>query len=370
MNNRSFDLRDPDDPEQRRTIALIFVLGSILVTGAIAIAQSHDISAGAHYAPVKEIPIGGAGGWDYLSVDPDAHRLYVSHGTKIVVVDTEQSTVAGEIADTPGVHGFAIADDLGRGFSSNGREDKVSIVDLKTLQTIQKVGTAGNPDAIMYEPTTHEVYAMNGRGQSATVIDGKSGAVVATIPLEGKPESAVADSDAHRVYINIEDKSTIAVVDSAKHAVVASWPIAPGEEATGIALDRTNHRLFVGCGNKLMLMLDSGNGKVVAQVPAGEGVDATWFDPATHLAFSSAREGIVTIAKEESADKLVTVQTLKTARGSRTMALDPKTHRIYLAAADFGPPAQAGAAGPAGRPQPVADTFRVLVFGPEGASPH
>jgi YVTN family beta-propeller protein len=349
-----------------RLVALLLTLGTIVISGSTTLTDSNAPASSAAYAPVKEIPIGGAGGWDYLSIDPDAHRLYVSHGTKIVVVDTDQNTVVGEIADTPGVHGFAIAADLGRGFSSNGREDKVSIVDLKTLQTIQKVGTAGNPDAITYLPATHEVYAMNGRGQSATVIDGKTGAVVTTIPLGGKPESAVADAKASRLYINIEDKSTIAVVDTKAHAVVATWPIAPGEEATGIAFDDQNHRLFVGCSNKMMLMLDSTNGKVVTSVPAGDGIDATWFDADTRLAFSSAREGVVTIAKEESADTLVTVQTLKTAPGSRTMALDPKTHRIYLAAANFGPPAQPGATGAPGRPQAVPETFRVLVFGMEG----
>jgi DNA-binding beta-propeller fold protein YncE len=179
----------------------------------------------------------------------------------------------------------------------------------------------------------------------------------------------VADSKGNRLYVNIEDKSTIAVVDTNTHAVVATWPIAPGEEATGMAFDSRNHRLFVGCGNKMMLMLDSTSGKVVATVPAGAGVDATWFDPETHLAFSSAREGVVTIAKEESPDKLVTMQTLKTAQGSRTMALDPKTHRIYLAAANFGPPAQPGASGAPGRPQAIAETFRVLVYGMEGSSP-
>lgn len=319
------------------------------------------------YAPLKEIPIGGAGGWDYLSVDPAAHRLYVSHGTKIVVIDTAADTVVGEIGDTPGVHGFAIAADLGRGFASNGREDKVSIVDLKTLQTIQKVGTAGNPDAIIYVPTTQEVYAMNGRGQSATVIDAKSGGIVATIPLAGKPESAAADTSANRLYINIEDRNSIAVVDTKAHTVVANWPIAPGEEATGMAFDRASHRLFVGCGNKMMLMVDSTNGKVISSVPAGDGIDATWFDPATHLAFSSAREGVVTIAKEESPATLVVKQTLKTAQGSRTMTLDPETHRIYLAAASFGPPAQPGASGAPGRPQAVPETFRVLVFAPTGS---
>ena len=176
----------------------------------------------------KEISIGGEGGWDYLSVDPAAHRLYVSHATHIVVIDTQAGKVVGDIPDTPGVHGFAIASDLGRGFSSNGRENKVGIVDLKTLKLIQKVDTGENPDAILYEPARKEVYAFNGRGKSATVIDAQSGKVVATVPLEGKPESGQADSKAGKVYVNMEDLNAIKVIDTATHKVTETWPIAPG----------------------------------------------------------------------------------------------------------------------------------------------
>jgi DNA-binding beta-propeller fold protein YncE len=200
-----------------------FTLVGILVAGSSAFAQSTGTSVAPVYAPVKEIPIGGAGGWDYLSVDPDAHRLYVSHGTKIVVVDTEQNTVVGEITDTPGVHGFAIASDLGRGFSSNGREDKVSIVDLKTLQTIQKVGTAGNPDAITYEPTTHEVYAMNGRGQSATVIDANHGAGsedAPHLPRGGEFRSSGASRSERRAWPAAGDPGDV------PSAGVRAWRVA------------------------------------------------------------------------------------------------------------------------------------------------
>src|SRR6195256_6197138 len=202
------------------------------------------------YHAGKEIAVGGEGGWDYLSIDPAAHRLYVSHATKVVVIDTQANKVAGEIPDTPGVHGFAIAADLGRGFSSNGRENKASIVDLKTLKLIQKVDTGENPDAIIYEPGRKEVYTMNGRGKSATVIDAQSGKVVATIPLEGKPEFAQADPKAGKVYVNIEDLNAIKVIDTATHKVTATWPIAPGETASGMAIDLDNHRLFIGCDNK------------------------------------------------------------------------------------------------------------------------
>jgi DNA-binding beta-propeller fold protein YncE len=309
------------------------------------------------YHLLKEIPIGGEGGWDYLAVDPASRRLYVSHATKIVVIDLDKDQVVGEIADTPGVHGFAVASDLGRGFSSNGREAKVSIVDLKTLQTIAKVDTGENPDAIVYEPGRQEVYAFNGRGRSVTVFEARSGKVTATIPLGGKPEFAVVDPQAARIYNNLEDTHEVAVIDTTAHAVAARWPIAPGEGASGMAIDLLHHRLFLGCGNKRMLMLDSTSGAVVTSVPIGEGVDANAFDPGTQLAFSSNGEGTVTIAREEAPDRLTVVQTLATARGARTMVLDPKTHRIYLSTAQLAP------ATGAGRPTAVPGTFKVLVFG-------
>jgi len=311
------------------------------------------------YHAAKEIAIGGEGGWDYLNIDPAAHRLYVSHATHAVVIDTTTGKVVGDIPDTPGIHGVAIAADLGRGFTSNGRENKASIFDLKTLKLIQKVDTGENPDAILYEPAKKEIYTMNGRGKSATVIDAQSGKVVATIPLEGKPESAQADSKAGKVYVNIENMNAIQVIDTATHKVAATWPIAPGEAATGMAFDPATHRLFVGCDNKLMLMLDSITGKVIYSVPVGEGVDSTWFDPATKLAFTSNGEsGTVTVAREESPSLLKVVQTLKTRPGARTMTLDPSTHTIYLAATDYEPQP----AGVKGRPKAVVGTFRVLTY--------
>jgi DNA-binding beta-propeller fold protein YncE len=331
---------------------------AVLAIAGLAAAGSVHAQDGP-YRFSKEIAIGGEGGWDYLSVDSAAHRLYVTHATKIVVIDTQANKVVGEITDTPGVHGFAIVADLGRGFSSNGRENKVSIVDLKTLKTLQKVDTAENPDAILYEPSKKEVYAFNGRGKSATVIDAQSGKVVATIPLEGKPEAGQADSKAGKVFVNIEDLNAIKVIDIATHKVSATWPIAPGESASGMAIDLDNHRLFLGCDNKLMLMVDSTSGKVIYSVPIGEGVDSNWFDPATKLAFaSSGGSGTVTIAHEDSPNLLKVVQTLKTTRGARTMALDPVTHTMYLAATDYEPQAP----GSKERPKAVAGSFKVLVY--------
>lgn len=319
-------------------------------------------AAGETYSFVKEIPVGGEGGWDYLLVDESARRLYVSHASKVVVIDLDKESVVGEITDTPGVHGFAIASELGRGFSSNGQESKVSIVDLKTLKTLSKVDTGQNPDAILYEPSKQEVYAFNGRGRSATIIEAKTGKVVSTIALPGKPEFAAADPKEARVYCNIEDKSEVVAIDVDSHQVVNTWPITPGEEASGMAIDPTNHRLFLGCNNKMMVMLDDMSGKVVANVPIGSGVDANAFDAGTQLAFASCGEGTVTIAREESPDKLTVVQTLPTKRGARTMALDPKTHRIYLPATKYEAAPEQAADAPRQRPKMVPNSFKVLVY--------
>ncbi len=326
-----------------------------LCLGTLAMVQAQDGS----YRAGKDIPIGGEGGWDYLTVDSAAHRLYVSHATHVVVIDTQTAKIVGDIPDTPGVHGVAIAAELGRGFVSNGRENKSSIFDLKTLKLIQKVDTGENPDAILYEPAHKEIYTMNGRGKSATVIDAGSGKVVATIPLDGKPETAQADPKAGRVYVNMEDLNSVKVIDTATHKVTATWPAAPCEAATGMAIDLANHRLFLGCDNKLLVMMDSTDGKVIYSVPVGEGVDSAWFDPATRLAFTSnGGSGTVTVAHEESPSLLKVVQTIKTVRGARTMALDPATHSLYLAATDYEPQAP----GAKDRPKAVVGTFRVLTY--------
>jgi YVTN family beta-propeller protein len=313
------------------------------------------------YHQLKQIPIGGEGGWDYLSVDSSARRLYVSHATKVVVVDLDKDAVAGEIAPANGVHGIAVAPDLGRLYVSNGREATVSVVDAKTLQILSTVKTGENPDAILYEPVHKEVYAFNGRGKSATVFDAKTGEVRATIALPGKPEFAVFDEKAGRIYDNIEDTSQLVAIDPSAHAVVATWPIAPGEEASGLALDPEGHRLFVGCSNKLMEMIDAASGMVLASVPIGPGVDANAYDPGTGLAFASSSDGTLTVARAEGKDKLTVVQTLATPSRSRTMTLDPMTHKLYVAAAEFGPPPS----GPDGRPQRppvVAGSFKIVVY--------
>lgn len=317
------------------------------------------------YHLLKEIPLGGEGGWDYLSVDASSHRLYVTHATKVVVIDTLKDEVVGEITDTPGIHGFVFAPELGRGFSSNGRENKASIVDLKTLQTLSKVDTGENPDAILYEPSRKEVYTFNGRGQSATVFEATTGKIVATIPVGGKPEFAQADPVAGRVYVNIEDKNEVIAIDTNTHQIVNHWPIAPGEEATGLDIDLAHHRLIIGCSNEKIIIMDSTTGKVVASIDAGKGIDATAFDSGNQLAFASAGgSGTVTIAHEDSPDKFTVVQTLTTERSARTMTLDASTHKIYLASAQFEAPATPPPAG-AGRQRPkmIPGSFKVLVYG-------
>ncbi len=362
-------------------------LPAIFAIALAGISAAPVCRADGSYHFLKEIVIGGEGGWDYLSIDADARRLYVTHGTKVVVVDIDKGAVAGEIEDTQGVHGFAIAPELGLGFSSNGKENKVSIVDLKTLKTTSKVDTGEGPDAIVYDSGSQEVYAFNGKSQSATAIDAKSGKVAATIPLPGRPEFCAADPTAGFVYCNIEDKSEVVAIDVKTHQVVNTWPIAPGDSPSGMAIDVANRRLFIGCHNQMMLMMDSASGKVIANVPIGKGVDANAFDPGTMFAFSSCGDGTVTIAHEETPDKLTPVQSLTTEPRARTMALDTRTHNIYLASAKFeapvpdaapaaqtspaASPAPSASAAPAAppmqrqRPKMVPDSFKILVYGTE-----
>ena len=320
------------------------------------------------YSKIGEIPIGGAGAFDYLTVDIAAKRLYVAHGTEVVVIDTANNAITGRIADTPRVHGIAIAPN-GRGYTSNGGENKVSVVDLATLQTLSKVETGANPDAILYEPKQKEIYAINHTGKSVTVIDTATNKAVATIPLAGVAETGAADPALGRVFVNIEDKNSIDVIDIATHKVIANWPVAPADGPTGLAIDTATHRLFAG-GGPSMVMIDAKTGKVVASAPICKGTDATFFDPGTKMAFSSCSDGHITAVRVDG-DKLAVAQTIDTARGARTMALDPATHKIYTAAQKYqavDPNAQTPppAGTPAGRgrgPAAVPDSFHVLVFG-------
>ena len=330
---------------------LFFIVIAIALRGA---------AAAPDYKALAQIPIGGEGGWDILSIDEAARRLYLSHANKVEVVDIEADKIIGEIADTPGVHAFVPVPELERGFSSNGKENKTSIVDLKTLRTIEKVDVGQNPDAIAYDPKRGEIYVFNHSGDSATVLEAKEGTILATIPLGGSPEFPAVDPGRGRVYVNLEDKNEIAVIEAAKHEVVSRWPLAPGEGPSGLGFDAAHHRLFATCHNRMMVMLDSDSGKVLGKVPIGRGVDGCVFDDATQLVFASCGEGVTVIAKESSPNELSVIQELKTQPGARTIALDRKTHRIYLPTADFGPPPA-----PNARPSILPNTMRLLVYGPE-----
>lgn len=324
-------------------------LMGVLVVGVTSLADP-----GYHIA--REIAIGGEGGWDYVIADAAAHRLYVSHATKIVVADTETGAIIGEIPDTPGVHGFAIARELGRGFTSNGRANSSTIVDLETLRPLGTVQTGANPDSIRYLPAPREVWTFNHTAGSITAFKPETGAIVATIDVGGQLEEAVDDAKAGRVYVNVEDKNTIAVIDVARHAVIAQWPVAGCEGPTGLAFDEAHHRLLAAC-DKRMVVVDSVSGRTVTSFPTAERVDGNGFDPATGLAFASSGTGVVTIAHEDTPDRFTVVQTVKTQPSGRTMFLDPVTHRVYVPVATTTPVRN-------GRPQVTPGTMKVLVLAP------
>jgi DNA-binding beta-propeller fold protein YncE len=287
------------------------------------------------YSVVKKISIAGTGSWDYLMVDEAARRLYVSHGTQVEVIDIDALTVVGNVPKTPGVHGVAIAPEFGRGFVSDGQANAVTIFDLKTLKPIADVPTGQKPDAIIYDPATSRVFAFNGESKSATAIDAASGKVAGTVDLQGGPEYAAADGKGF-VYNNLEDESLVLKINSRELKVEQRWPTAPCSSPSSMAMDRANRRLFVGCRSKVMAVLDVDTGKVITTLPIGDHVDATAFDAATKLIFNSNGEGTVTVIHEDSPDKYSLVETVKTAPRAKTMALDPKTHRLFLSTAENG----------------------------------
>jgi DNA-binding beta-propeller fold protein YncE len=328
-----------------------------LFIAAVALA-----AAGPGYKVVNTYKIGGEGGWDYLTADSAARRLYISRATHVIVLDLDTGKTVGDIADTPGVHGIALAPELGRGFVSNGREGTVSIFDMKTLATSSKVKVGDNPDAILYDPATKRVFTFNGRSQDSTVIDAADGKVLGTIKLDGKPEFAASDGKGG-VWVNIEDKSELTAIDPNKLAVKATWPLEPCKEPSGLSLDKKNRRLFVGCDNKMMAVVNADTGKVLTTLPIGDGVDATAFDDETRLAFASCGEGVLTVVKEDSPEKFSVAENVPTQQGARTLAIDSKMHNVYVVTAKFGPPPPATADNPHPRRTILPDTFVVLVIG-------
>jgi YVTN family beta-propeller protein len=322
--------------KETRMKRFTLTLSILLSTTAVALAASE-------YHLLKKIPVGGQGSWDYLSVDEANRRVYVSHETQVDVLDPDSANVMGKIPNTLGVHGIAIAPELGRGFTSNGRGDTVTIFDLKTLTPIAQVPTGKKPDAIVYDPASSRVFAMNGGSNNSTAIDAATGKVVGTIDLGGGPEFATVDG-AGNVFVNLEDENLVLRIDSRGLTVKDRWPLAPCERPSSMAIDKVNHRLFIGCRSKVMAVVNAETGKVITTLSIGDHVDASAFDPSTGLVFNSTGEGTVDVFHQDSPDQYSPVARISTHPGSKTMALDQKTHQLFVPANESG-------------------SFDVLVFG-------
>jgi DNA-binding beta-propeller fold protein YncE len=338
-----------------------FIL-SVLMLISISISFAQVAKSG--YRIANKIHLDGDGGWDYLTIDDATARLYISHGTIVQVLDVNEKKVAGTIPDTKGVHGIALAKDLNKGFISNGRDTSVTIFDLKTLQVITKVKVTGNnPDAILYDPFSHKVFTFNGRSSNSTVMNANSNKVIGTIELPGKPEFSVTDGKG-KVFVNIEDKSQVCLINPMTLKVEKTWSVAPGEEPSGLAIDNKGHRLFVVCGNKLMIVLDADNGTVVSKLDIGDRVDGVSYDPTLKRIYSSNGEGTMTVVQEENKDSFKVVENFPTQKGAKTITLNPKTHRIYLPVAEFEAAPAATKENPCPRPPVKANTFTILEIEP------
>jgi YVTN family beta-propeller protein len=339
-----------------RTVRLGFLVG---VAGSMLV---HAATAEPSMEVVQRWKLAGAGGWDYLTLDAATHRLFISRATRVDVVDTQSGRVLGTIADTQGVHGIALAPDLHRGFTSNGKGDSITVFDLDSLRAIREVKIpAHNPDAILYEPSGKHVFTFNGKSKDVTVLDASTLAFVATIPVPDKPEFAV-DDHSGQIFVNIESEpGQMVVIDSRKLVVKAIWPLAGCASPSGLAMDRVHRRLFSVCDDKVMAVTNADNGSSVARVPIGEGPDAAAFDDKRRLVLSSNGEGNLTAVREESPDVYRVLDTVKTQRGARTMALDPVGGKVYLVTADFTPAPAPTSEQPHPRPVAVPDTFTVLV---------
>jgi YVTN family beta-propeller protein len=335
----------------------------ILAVFALLVGTAATLNA-QQYAVTGRIPLSGDAGWDYLIADASQGQLYVSHGTEVQVVNLDSGKQVASIGGMKRIHGIALADDLGKGFITDGGDNVVVVFDLKSNAVRQKIKAGENPDAVLYEPTKKRIYAFNGRSQNATVIDANAEKVIATIPLSGKPEFSVTDGRGN-VYVNIETKNSLVSLDADGTKVKGEWPLTGCEEPSGLAMDSEGRRLFSVCSNKTMTVTDADTGKQVAKVVIGEDPDAAGYDSEKKLVFSSNSEGTLTVVKEESPDKYTVLQNAKTEERARTMALDAKTHKIYLSCAEFGPAPAPTADNPHGRPKPKPGTFHLVGVAPE-----
>jgi YVTN family beta-propeller protein len=340
----------------------IAAYGVVLTIASLALANPPE----GGYRLLKKYDLGAAPGgkeyWDYITFDAATRRLYISHNTEVKVVDADSGAVVGSIPDLKRVHGIVLVSDLGRGFISDGGADEAVVFDLKTLKVTNHIKTGGNPDCIIYDPASKHIFTMNGKSNDASVIDPTSLTVIATIPMGGRPEYAVADGKG-MIYDNIEDKNEVVAVDSRANTVKARWPISPAAEATAMDMDVRHRRLFIGGRNKILAIMDADTGKVLQTFPIGSGVDTNLYEPETSLLFTATREGTLHVFHEDSPDKFSVVETVKTEFGARNMALDPKTHKLFIDTADFGPAPAATTKQPNPQPTPVSGTFRLLVYG-------
>lgn len=306
----------------------------------------------------------GDGGWDYLTIDDSTGRLFVSHSNQVQVIDVSTGKLIGNIPDTKGVHGIALARDLNKGFISNGKDSSVTVINLETLSFITKIKvTESNPDAILYDEFTHHVFTFNGRSSNATVIDANTLKVIETIPLAGKPEFSVTDGNG-KVYVNIEDKSLITVINSKTLKAEQSWPLSPGEEPSGLALDNSSHRLFSVCDNKKMVIMNAENGKIISTLTIGERVDGVAFDPLKKRAYSSNGDGTLTVVQEENPNSFKVIENVTTQKGARTIVVSQKTHHIYLPTAEYAATPEPTTENPHPRPAIKPGTFVILDIEP------
>jgi DNA-binding beta-propeller fold protein YncE len=339
------------------------LLGFLCLSFSLPVVSAPIASGPSGYHLIDSLVLGGEGGWDLYGIDTAAHRLYISRGTRVQVVDCAKNSIIGEIPNTNGVHGIAVASALGKGFTSNGKDSSVTVFDLKTLKQLVIIKVqASKPDAILFEPISKRIFVFNGGSNNVVAISAMNNAVIGAVSFEGKPELAVADEKGH-VFVNLEDKSLVVMFDAATLKVLHTWPLAPGKEPTGLSIDRKNHRLFSACGNNLMIVMDSDSGKIVAQLPIGGGVDGAGFDPSTNYAFSSNGEGNLTVVREESPLKFSVLENVATRRGARTMVVDEKTHLIYMVSARFGLPPAPTQEHPHPRPPIEAGSVTLYVFG-------
>ena len=335
----------------KRIFALILAVTTLIATPA---------AAQKSYKLADRVKLGGEGGWDYLVYDSDANRLFITRGTHVMVVDAKTLKATADIPDLSGIHGVALAPEVGRGFITSGGDNMLAIFDLKTLKVLDKVKVGERPDAVLYDASAKRVYTFNARSQDSTVVDAATGKVVGTVPLGGKPETGVTDGKGN-VYVNIEDRSEIVRIDAAKLTVAEHYPMAGCDEPSALAFDVAHRRLFAGCASKIVAVVDPDAGKLVTTVDIGGGVDAGAFNPKTQQIFMSCGEGVLTVIHEDSPNKYTVVQNVPTVRGARTMALDAASNTVYSVTAQYDPNPPA----PGQRRATVPGTFELLVVRPE-----